>query len=90
MIILNLTQFLIDKTQYALNVTIQMNLSDFARFANMQRRRVAKSKSLRNGIFDFHILIQQRQILITANCHQTWNKNPTPNPLIACGEGARM
>jgi hypothetical protein len=27
---------------------------------------------------------------VTANCHQTWNKNPTPNPLIASDEGAKM
>ena len=27
---------------------------------------------------------------LTANCHQTWNKNPTPNPLPASDEGARM
>jgi len=26
----------------------------------------------------------------TVNCHQTWNKNPTPNPLPAGDEGARM
>ncbi|BAZ86042.1 Panacea domain-containing protein [Dolichospermum compactum] len=28
--------------------------------------------------------------LVTANCHQTWNKNPTPNPLPASDEGAKM
>ncbi|MDM3848488.1 MAG: DUF433 domain-containing protein [Aphanizomenon gracile PMC627.10] len=27
---------------------------------------------------------------LTANCYQTWNKNPTPNPLPASDEGARM
>ncbi|MDB9522185.1 hypothetical protein PN480_09495, partial [Dolichospermum circinale CS-1225] len=27
---------------------------------------------------------------VTANCHQTWNKNPTPNPLPASDEGAKM
>ncbi|MTJ41767.1 hypothetical protein [Dolichospermum flos-aquae] len=27
---------------------------------------------------------------ITANCHQTRNKNPTPNPLPASDEGAKM
>ncbi|KHG39546.1 hypothetical protein OA07_23005 [Aphanizomenon flos-aquae 2012/KM1/D3] len=26
----------------------------------------------------------------TANCHQTRNKNPTPNPLPASDEGAKM
>ena len=28
--------------------------------------------------------------LFTANCHQTRNKNPTPNPLPASDEGAKM
>jgi hypothetical protein len=28
--------------------------------------------------------------VLTANCHQTWNKNPTPNPLPASKEGAKM
>jgi len=27
---------------------------------------------------------------ITANCHQTRNMNPTPNPLPASDEGAKM
>jgi hypothetical protein len=27
---------------------------------------------------------------VTADCHQTWNKNPTPNPLPASDEGAKM
>jgi hypothetical protein len=48
-----------------------------------------------NGAMDYlqlQIGYQWKEIknLLTANCHQTWNKNPTPNPLIAYGEGAGM
>ena len=31
-----------------------------------------------------------QQYQVTANCHQTRNKNPTPNPLPASDEGAKM
>jgi hypothetical protein len=35
--------------------------------------------------------IQPKSVsIITAVCDQTWNKNPTPNPLPASDEGAKV
>ncbi|MEI6442840.1 MAG: hypothetical protein WCO29_06865 [Nostocales cyanobacterium ELA583] len=33
---------------------------------------------------------ERKRADFTANCHQTRNKNPTPNPLPASDEGAKM